>query len=161
MSDIALTFYGTRGSLPICDPRFQHFGGNTTCIAITRKKTNNISIFDAGTGIRDCGKFINKHYPQQNEIFVTFSHFHWDHIQGFPFFDPAYNPKRKINILVLGKEREFTDLHEIFATQMQEVYFPVALDSMGAKFNFRLKERDHMKRKDVILKTIKQSIFKQ
>jgi phosphoribosyl 1,2-cyclic phosphodiesterase len=159
LSDIGITFYGTRGSIPICDPRFHEFGGNTTCIALTRKSNGRISIFDAGTGIRDCGKYINQYYPAQNDIFIAFSHFHWDHIQGLPFFDPAYNPEREINILVVGKDREFTNLQEIFTTQMQEVYFPVALDSMGAKFVFQLEQNNRYKDddKEVVVYTIKQN----
>jgi phosphoribosyl 1,2-cyclic phosphodiesterase len=157
MSEIGIKFYGTRGSIPICDPKFHEFGGNTTCIALTRKNAGRISIFDAGTGIRDCGKYINEHYPDQKDIFITFSHFHWDHIQGFPFFDPAYNPEKVLNILAMGKDHQFTDLQEIFATQMQEVYFPVALDSMGSRFNFLLWENNQLASDEVDLRTIRQN----
>ena len=52
---IKVKFYGTRGSISVCGPKFQEFGGNTTCIQITDMKTNRIGIFDAGTGIRDLG----------------------------------------------------------------------------------------------------------
>ncbi len=136
MSNIVLQFHGTRGSVPVCDPNFQEFGGNTTCISIFNKETGRISILDAGTGIRSLGKNIRTKYPDQKDIFITFTHFHWDHIQGLPFFEPAYDPKMEINILVLGEKRIFTGLHDIFAMQMQEVYFPVALDNMGCSFNF-------------------------
>ena len=110
--------------------------GNTTCISIFNHETQRIGILDAGTGIRELGKKIKKEFPNQKDVIITFTHFHWDHIQGLPFFEPAYNPDMEINILVLGVKRKFTNLQEIFATQMQEEYFPVALDNMGCRFNF-------------------------
>jgi phosphoribosyl 1,2-cyclic phosphodiesterase len=131
-------FFGVRGSIPVCSPEFQDFGGNTTCVQIKIKETNNIAIFDAGTGIRDLGKEFIASGHKQEELFIAFSHFHWDHIQGFPFFDPAFNKKQKINILAMGSGREIKCLEEIFKVQMQEEYFPVPLANMGAEFNFML-----------------------
>ena len=136
MSNLCITFFGTRGSIPVCGPQVNEFGGNTTCIAFHRRKTGRISIMDAGTGIRNLGKYIKKQYPDQKELNITFSHFHWDHIQGFPFFDPAYNPEMTIDILVYGREMDHGKVKEIFAHQMMEDYFPVPLDNMGATFNF-------------------------
>jgi phosphoribosyl 1,2-cyclic phosphodiesterase len=72
----------------------------------------------------------------QKEINIVFSHFHWDHIQGFPFFAPAYNAGQQIGILVMGKERKNKNLKEIFSQQMHTEFFPVQLDHMGASFNF-------------------------
>jgi phosphoribosyl 1,2-cyclic phosphodiesterase len=77
-------FFGVRGSIPVCHPDFQTFGGNTTCVQIRMRDTDNVAIFDAGTGIRDLGKEYFQREHKQNEIFIAFSHFHWDHIQGFP-----------------------------------------------------------------------------
>ena len=131
-------FFGVRGSIPACSPAFQDFGGNTTCVQIKIKETNNIAIFDAGTGIRDLGKEFIASGHKQEELFIAFSHFHWDHIQGFPFFDPAFSKKQKINILAMGSGREIKCLEEIFKVQMQEEYFPVPLANMGAEFNFML-----------------------
>ena len=129
-------FYGTRGSVPVCNPEFQEFGGNTTCFQISFPDTGQIAIIDAGTGIRDLGKAFVAAGQQQDEIFIAFTHFHWDHIQGFPFFAPAFDPGQKINILALGKGRRITNLRRIFATQMRAEYFPVQLDCMGASFEF-------------------------
>ncbi|MGH7453608.1 MAG: MBL fold metallo-hydrolase, partial [bacterium] len=131
-----IKFYGTRGSIPVCNPEFQEFGGNTTCFQISFPDTGRVTIIDAGTGIRDLGKALVVAGHQQDEIFIAFTHFHWDHIQGFPFFAPAFNPGQKINILALGKGRKVTNLRRIFATPMQAEYFPVQLDSMGAHFEF-------------------------
>ncbi len=157
MARITVTFYGTRGSIPICDPDYLEFGGNTTCISFLRHSNNRISILDAGTGIRALGKHINKNYPEQNDINITFTHFHWDHIQGLPFFDPAYNPNQTINIAALGEGGQFTDLREIFKNLMLEEYFPIQLENMGAKFNFDFKEASIYEDEGVVLKTIKQN----
>ena len=129
-------FYGVRGSIPVCGKEFQTYGGNTTCILIHREAINRIVIFDAGTGIRKLGKEIVAQELNQNIINIIFSHFHWDHIQGFPFFAPAYNKNQKIGILVMGNERKFKDLRGIFSLQMQREFFPVELTAMGAQFEF-------------------------
>ncbi len=131
-------FYGTRGSVPVCSPDFQEFGGNTTCLQIRDTETNNIAIIDAGTGIRELGKELIESGHKQDEIFIAFTHFHWDHIQGFPFFEPAFNAKQKINLLALGWGQRISCLKDIFKTQMQKEFFPVQLEKMGAKFKFML-----------------------
>lgn len=129
-------FYGVRGSLPVCGREFQQYGGNTTCIRVLREKANRIAILDAGTGIRALGKELIKQGVSQNIINIIFSHFHWDHIQGFPFFAPAYNPNQKIGILAMGRKGKVNDIKGIFSQQMQEEYFPIRMDTMGARFEF-------------------------
>lgn len=129
-------FYGVRGSLPVCGREFEKYGGNTTCIKILREKANRIAIIDAGTGIRNLGKEIVKEGISQQVINILFSHFHWDHIQGLPFFAPAYNEHQKIGVLTLGRKHEITNLKEIFSMQMQKEYFPIPLEHMGAQFAF-------------------------
>ncbi len=129
-------FYGVRGSLPVCGSEFERYGGNTTCIRILREKANRIAILDAGTGIRKLGKELIEEGISQNVINIVFSHFHWDHIQGFPFFGPAYNPQQKIGILALGRQGKIHDLKGIFSQQMQEEYFPIQMETMGAEFEF-------------------------
>ena len=129
-------FYGVRGSIPVCGKEFQRYGGNTTCLCITREKANRMGIMDAGTGIRNLGKELMAQGSKKEVINIFFTHFHWDHIQGFPFFAPAYDKNQKIRIQVMGSERKFKNLKEIFSRQMQEEYFPVKLDSMGAQFEF-------------------------
>jgi phosphoribosyl 1,2-cyclic phosphodiesterase len=133
---VKIKFYGVRGSIPVCGREFQGYGGNTTCIRIFREDINRIVIIDAGTGIRNLGKELIDQKVTQNVINILFSHFHWDHIQGFPFFAPAYSKNQKIGILVMGKERKIKNLKEIFSLQMQQQYFPVDLDAMGAEFEF-------------------------
>jgi phosphoribosyl 1,2-cyclic phosphodiesterase len=131
-----LKFYGTRGSIPVCDAGFQEFGGDTTCLQITFTDTNRIAIIDAGTGVRNLGKDLRVIGHKQDRIIIAFTHFHWDHIQGFPFFAPAYDPGQKLTLLTLGRGQTITNLREIFEVQMQSQYFPVQLDHMGANFEF-------------------------
>jgi phosphoribosyl 1,2-cyclic phosphodiesterase len=133
---VKVKFYGVRGSLPVCGREFQRYGGNTTCIRILREKANRVAILDAGTGIRALGKELVKQGVSQNIINIIFSHFHWDHIQGFPFFAPAYNPNQKIGILAMGRKGKVNDIKGIFSQQMQKEYFPIRLDTMGARFEF-------------------------
>jgi phosphoribosyl 1,2-cyclic phosphodiesterase len=133
---LKVKFYGVRGSLPVCGREFERYGGNTTCIKIVREKANRIAILDAGTGIRNLGRDLIKEGITQNIINIVFSHFHWDHIQGFPFFAPAYNPNQRIGILAMGRQGQVHDLKGIFSKQMQEEYFPIQMDTMGARFDF-------------------------
>jgi len=131
-----LKFYGTRGSVPVCDAGFQQFGGNTTCFQITTE-ANRIAIIDAGTGLRNLGRDLRAiGHHQEDQLFIMFSHFHWDHIQGFPFFGPAYNPAQKISIVTLGRDQTIGNLRQIFEVPLQSQYFPVQLDHMGAQFEF-------------------------
>jgi phosphoribosyl 1,2-cyclic phosphodiesterase len=143
-----LKFYGTRGSVPICEQRFQKYGGNTACVAIYTKK--DLFIFDAGTGIRNLGVdyFSNQEHKSTN-IFILFSHFHWDHIQGFPFFLPAYDPKRNLTITTVGRNDKYFDLKSIFENQMRKEFFPVPLEKMGAKLNFIQQPDNVLKNKNI------------
>jgi len=129
-------FYGVRGSLPVCGKGFERYGGNTTCLCVTRETANRIFIIDAGTGIRNLGKDLVARRYKQELINISFTHFHMDHIQGFPFFAPAYDPTQRIGMLVMGSERKLKNVKDIFSTQMQQDYFPVQLDGMGAQFEF-------------------------
>ncbi len=139
-------FYGTRGSIPVCRKEMTEFGGNTTCIQVVSDNSDTIAICDAGSGIRELGKDILKKEREENkfyeEIFIGFTHFHWDHIQGFPFFEPAYDNKRIINLVAMGKNRYIKDMKSIFETQMQKEYFPVPLKKMGAEFRFVQNDAD-------------------
>lgn len=131
-----VTFYGTRGSISVSEPEFSQFGGNTSCVLVT-SDTGRIGILDAGTGIRKLGQdILSNGFAQQDNIFIGLSHTHWDHIQGFPFFKPAYDPNRHFTIAIAGKKSGATNLESIFAMQMQREYFPVSLSDMGAHISF-------------------------
>lgn len=131
-----VAFYGTRGTTPVADADYVRFGGNTACILITFSN-GRIGILDAGTGIRKLGHdFAARSIEQHDGIFIGLSHTHWDHIQGFPFFEPAYDPRRRFIISIYDEGRPISDLESVFATQMQSDYFPVPLKNMGAKLSF-------------------------
>ena len=131
-----VTFYGTRGSMPVAEPDYVKFGGNTSCVLITFS-TGRVAILDAGTGIRKLGNdLLRNSHEQYGNISIILSHTHWDHIQGFPYFDLAYDPRRSFTISICGKKRMGKDLESLFATQMQDDFFPVPLEKMGANFTF-------------------------
>jgi phosphoribosyl 1,2-cyclic phosphodiesterase len=138
-------FYGTRGSIPVAHHDFLEFGGNTTCMALLSDDIPEAaSVIDAGTGIRSFGKALKAmpRYVDIEYVTVAFTHFHWDHIQGFPFFDPAYDSRIQIRLMAMGADRQFKDLQQIFSDQMQERYFPVKLEDMGSDMQFIYPESD-------------------
>jgi len=138
-----VTFYGTRGSISVAEPDCVQVGGNTPCILFT-SDNGRIAIFDAGTGIRKLGKdLLARSHEQYDNIFIALSHTHWDHIQGFPFFLPAYDPDRHFTIAIGGQDRQTRNLEDIFSTQMQREYFPVPLEEMGAKMSFFAPDTTH------------------
>lgn len=128
-----LTFWGTRGSIPSPGPNTIKYGGNTTCIEV-RLEDGTLIIFDAGTGIRNLGSELVK--SRKNKVINLFiSHSHWDHIQGFPFFTPAYLEDTTINIF--GCPPTYDKLQEILTNQMESKYFPVNFDELKAKIIFK------------------------
>ena len=151
-----IKFYGTRGSIPVSDPGFMKFGGNTTCLFISGiDEGADTIIIDAGTGIRSLGRDImDGKIKTGDNINLGFTHFHWDHIQGFPFFAPAYNPDFKIQISTASK-RKVHNLKDIFSTQMQSIYFPVQLENMGADISFQKYDTNEiLGEKGVVVNTI-------
>ncbi len=122
-----LRFWGTRGSLPAPRPTTNRYGGNTPCVEI--RAGGRLLIFDAGSGIRSLGEHLLR-AGGRIEADVFFSHYHWDHIHGFPFFAPAYAPGNRFR--VWGEPREGRSVKDILAGQMARPYFPVPLDAMRA-----------------------------
>ena len=87
--------------------------------------------------IRKLGNdLLARSHEQYDNIFIVLSHTHWDHIQGFPFFKPAFDPRRHFTIFICGKGRHAKNLKNLFKTQMQRDFFPVPLDRLGANFTF-------------------------
>jgi len=129
--EITLRCWGTRGSIPSPGPSTAGFGGNTACLEV--QAGSELVIFDAGTGIRLLGeKLMDTEETVNASLFLT--HFHWDHIQGFPFFAPLYDPAAGLR--VLGPRQEDLDIQTLFARQMGQVYFPVPLEAVAAKLSF-------------------------
>jgi phosphoribosyl 1,2-cyclic phosphodiesterase/CheY-like chemotaxis protein len=120
-------FWGVRGSIPTPGPDTAHYGGNTSCVEV--RADGEIIILDAGTGIRPLGlSLVNEFKRQPVGITILLTHTHWDHIQGFPFFVPAYNSRNSIRIL--GYEGVREGLGKTLSSQMESPYFPIALQSM-------------------------------
>ncbi len=127
-----LRFWGTRGSLPSPRPSTNKYGGNTPCLEI--RVENRVLVFDAGSGIRPLGESLSREFKTvKADIF--FSHYHWDHIHGFPFFSPAYSPGNRFT--VYGETSNGRRVKEILAGQMAMPYFPIPLQAMRAKFSFK------------------------
>ncbi len=132
--DTALARYylwGTRGSIPVTEPQYIRHGGNTSCMDLT--VGDEYIIFDAGSGIRNLGQVLLAHGPRRVHLFIT--HTHWDHIQGFPFFAPAFAPGFEITIY--GERGFGKDLESLFRGQLDRDYFPVQMEDMRAKLDFR------------------------
>ena len=130
-----IQFWGVRGSIPTPGPDTVQIGGNTSCVEVRAGKA--LLVFDGGTGLRILGKRLIKEMPFTAHLF--FSHVHWDHIQGFPFFDPAFVPGNTIHLY--GGNNVSRTLEETLAGQMDHPNFPVHLTDMGAKMSFHdLKE---------------------
>ncbi len=125
-----ITFWGVRGSIPTPGPETATVGGNTSCVEVRAGKL--LLVFDGGTGLRLLGKSLLKSMPITAHLF--FSHVHWDHIQGFPFFDPAFVPGNVIHLY--GGNNVSRTLEETLAGQMDHPSFPVHLSEMGAKMHF-------------------------
>jgi phosphoribosyl 1,2-cyclic phosphodiesterase len=126
-----ITFWGVRGSIPTPGPSTQQVGGNTSCVEVRAGKA--ILIFDGGTGLRLLGKKLLPEMPIVAHMF--FSHVHWDHIQGFPFFEPAFVPGNLFHLY--GGNNVSRTLGETLAGQMDHPNFPVSLTVMAAKMTFR------------------------
>jgi len=128
----SVTFWGTRGSIPTPGPSTKRFGGDTSCVELRAGET--VLVCDAGTGLRKLGaELLRRSSPVVVHLFL--SHPHWDHIQGFPFFTPAYVPTTVMNVYCVagGQER----LRDLLSGQMQPDYFPIRFSDLGAKIERR------------------------
>lgn len=121
-----ITFYGVRGSVASPGPSTIKYGGNTSCVHLKMNSGENF-IFDAGTGIRRLGIKMARH---DDPLILLISHGHWDHIQGYPFFAPIYQPGREI-VLFEGMADKAIVLGSIL-DQMDGSNFPVRSDDLPA-----------------------------
>lgn len=127
-----IRFWGVRGSVAASGGQVARIGGNTSCVEV--RHGDHRLILDAGTGIRALGDSLMRAGAPVDAT-LLFSHLHWDHIQGFPFFTPAYLPTTTLKLLgppaALG-----ADLQSVLATQMSPPSFPVTLAAMRSRMSF-------------------------
>ena len=126
-------FWGTRGSIPTPGYRTQKFGGNTPCLEI--RIDDLLFICDGGSGLRELGLDLMTRGMKKITGHLFFSHTHWDHIQGFPFFVPAYSPENTFYVYApsAGDRRTY----ELLSGQMKSDYFPVNFSELSAKIMVR------------------------
>jgi len=130
---MTIKFYGTRGSIPIPNGDFLRFGGNTSCVTV--KMGEELYIIDAGTGIRRLGKELIADATGNRNINILFTHFHLDHIQGLPFFDPAYCSD--FHITLITKKTKLPTLKKVISDSMNQNIFPVSFRDLKAHFHFK------------------------
>ena len=133
-----LSFWGVRGSTPTVDPATWRYGGNTPCLELIAPDGKQF-ILDCGTGLRVLGsRWAAPNASERNSethIFVT--HYHWDHIQGIPFFSPLYCENNQFHFYSFrSKHLGRNSLKQVFETQMAMPYFPVDMSAMTAKKHF-------------------------
>ncbi len=133
MSDgLTIRFWGTRGSIPTPGRSTEKYGGNTPCIEVRHRDTR--IVVDAGSGIREMStKWLDEEGVGPTNVSLLFTHLHWDHIQGFPFFAHGYMSQNEL--VVFGEADK--PVEELLSGQMSGDYFPVELSAMRAKMVFR------------------------
>ncbi len=144
---LTVRFWGTRGSIPVSGLNYSRYGGNTSCVSLT-SDSGHLFILDCGSGARELGNFLLDN-PQafkshcrnaegQAEAgisgYMLLSHTHWDHIQGFPFFGPVFQPNSRFNII--GWSNCSQTIGSIMAGQMEYVYFPVGMEDLPSNLSF-------------------------
>lgn len=134
-----IKFWGVRGSIASPGPDTVVYGGNTPCVQVI-EENHPVIILDAGTGIRQLGRELLGLPGDKLEIHLLFSHTHWDHIQGFPFFLPIYSPKT--NLVIYGPTHfENKKMFDVLNGQMDYTYFPVRLSELQSNISyFEIKE---------------------
>jgi CheY-like chemotaxis protein len=128
-----IRFWGTRGSIATPGPGTNHFGGNTSCVQVTTDD-GGLLILDCGTGAHRLAADLMAQGQTGIAAQILFGHTHWDHIQGFPFFSPAF--VKGNSAAIYGPEGSRGSLHEVLAGQMEFTYFPVELNQLPAAITY-------------------------
>ncbi len=145
--EFAVHFWGVRGSIACPGPETVRYGGNTSCVEM--RVNGRLLIFDGGTGLRELGQqLLKQKMPIEGHIFFT--HYHWDHIQGFPFFTPAFIKGNRFHIH--GKiAPDGSNVEKSLNDQMLNPNFPVPLQIMQAKLEFHDFELDQFQGTDPVI----------
>ena len=145
-----IKFWGARGSISTPGKSTVRYGGNTPCVEV-RLPDDELIILDAGTGIRNLGESLIEG-GESIKAYILVSHPHWDHIQGFPFFKPAFVSGNELTIV--GGETETVTLQKMISDQMNKIYFPIQLNELKAKLKFRRVQEEEISVYDAQVKTI-------
>ena len=143
---LQLRFWGVRGSTPAPGKDTLVYGGNTPCVEI-RTGANQILVFDAGSGIRALGHQLKGEFAGRDislNLFLT--HFHWDHIQGIPYFQPLFSPSTQLNVHSWTSAEE---TRQVLEGQMEAPNFPLSLTEAGARVSFSQLKSERVKIGDV------------
>jgi phosphoribosyl 1,2-cyclic phosphodiesterase len=152
---MTVTLWGVRGSIPCPGPSTVRYGGNTLCLEVRYGPQNRLVIVDAGSGIRPLGvELMKTDFPKGPiDAKILFSHTHWDHISGFPFFTPVFLPTTKLGIYGPVTFEE-DSLESVIGGQMQYRYFPVTMAELAAQMTYqRLQETTLEFEDDLLVKT--------
>ncbi len=129
-----ITFWGVRGSYPVPGRATVRYGGQTSCVDI-RTASGTAVIIDAGTGLRALGqKLARESGGIGGRHHILLSHVHWDHIQGLPFFEPAYIPGTHVEVYSLLTAAD--ELQQVIGGITRHEFFPVPLEAVPAEFHF-------------------------
>jgi len=133
-SPVRLKFWGTRGSIAVPGSATLRYGGNTSCMAV--RADDELIVLDAGSGIRPLGIQLEEEFGTQPiKLSLLVTHAHWDHIQGLPFFKPAYDPKNQISIF--GFDETGATFRQILAEPMKAPFFPIAMRELSGKIQIK------------------------
>lgn len=128
-ASMSVRFWGVRGSIPSPGPTTVRYGGNSPCVTIDLGSERTL-VFDAGTGIRKLGDAL---VESSSLIYIVLSHVHWDHVQGYPFFAPIYQPDREIHLIPTMPD---TSLFDVLFRQMDGAHFPVNADTLPSRCRY-------------------------
>jgi len=129
---LVVEIWGARGSMPTPGPSTLRYGGNTTCISI-RSASGDRIIIDSGSGIRKLGRALLAETPRAPEINLFFTHFHWDHLQGLPFFAPFIQGTAKVRF---HASVESSETRARLERQMSDPFFTLDFNRAKAEREF-------------------------
>lgn len=123
-----LTFWGVRGSMPVTSSHYQHVGGDTSCVTLQVEK--KLIIFDSGTGIYSLGEWMQG--QEFESVHLFYSHFHYDHVIGLPFFSPLW--KKDFSLYIYGaSDSKGMSIKEFMTKHLfHPPFFPVRFDAIPA-----------------------------